>query len=225
MWKGDLIGGFSVKALRHLIEEKSSERRVEGDRGEPMSWLKSIPKKINIFNRREKLGRLPSRLVLDKIGIDLDSILCPRCDREVESIDHALFFCEKVKLLWNRIGRWWEIEVFPVNSMEDLIEKGGHRAQMQRDVQGGRRQFDVWHTLYGLTRTRWCSNKLTERWQSLFLKFKEECQNGSTIGTRNYKWIGVHGSQIRSMHKNGRMGRNSETIGLKISDRVRPVKF
>ena len=76
----------------------------EGEGGiEATLWLKSIPSKISIFLWREKLARLPTRSVLDKVGVDLDSVLCPRCTNEV--VDHVIVRCGKVKTLWILIGR------------------------------------------------------------------------------------------------------------------------
>ena len=86
-WRFDPQDGFTDKALRGLIEEKDN---LGGGNGATTIWLKSIPKKICIFLWRAKLGRLPSRSVLDKMRVDLDSTICPRCEREMETIEHAL---------------------------------------------------------------------------------------------------------------------------------------
>ena len=87
-------------------------------------WENAITKKMNIFAWRARLGRLPTRVELDKRGIDLDSILCARCGNEVESIDHALFRCEPVNKLWSLIGKWWKVELGLVTSWDKLSEIG-----------------------------------------------------------------------------------------------------
>ncbi|KAJ9567283.1 hypothetical protein OSB04_003249 [Centaurea solstitialis] len=121
IWLLEPQGGFSVKALRTILGEKRSRLSAGSGRGQPTSWVKSIPSKINVFFWKAKLERLPCRVLLDKYGFDLDSILCPRCNQEVESVHHALFTCEKVKNLWLLVGRWWNLDVSPIASLDDLL--------------------------------------------------------------------------------------------------------
>ncbi|KAJ9535897.1 hypothetical protein OSB04_un000953 [Centaurea solstitialis] len=92
-WKPDLNSGFSVKGIRGLLGEKRGVGRPSG--GSTM-WEKAIPKKVNIFAWWANLGRLPTRMELARIGVDLHSTLCPRCGNGVESLDHALFRCKPV---------------------------------------------------------------------------------------------------------------------------------
>ncbi|KAJ9560470.1 hypothetical protein OSB04_005630, partial [Centaurea solstitialis] len=101
-WFLDPQVGFSVKKLRNLIEES----RSPGGNNLVLEteWPKSVPKKVNIFVWRLRLGRIPTRSVLDKMGIDLDSFLCPRCGEQIEDLEHALFKCEKVKPLWELVS-------------------------------------------------------------------------------------------------------------------------
>ena len=63
-------------------------------------------------------------MALDKIGVDIDTLLCPRCRREVETVDHALVTCGLVKKLWDLIGKWWNMDVGSANSWEELCERG-----------------------------------------------------------------------------------------------------
>lgn len=44
---------------------------------------------------------------LDNRGIEFHSILCPRYDDAVESLDHCLVFCNKAYNIWENIFRWW----------------------------------------------------------------------------------------------------------------------
>ena len=59
-WEWDLGGddGFSVKILRNKLEVGS-----EGDagRGDETGWCPLLPRKVNIFIWRTKLGRIPTR--------------------------------------------------------------------------------------------------------------------------------------------------------------------
>ena len=109
-WRLDPQGVFSVKVLRNLLEEKT-------------------PLGVGGKRRNNHLAKInPEKdlhfcVVLDKIGIDLDSTLCPRCECEVETANHALFKCEKVKNLWQLVGRCWMIDLTYFNSFDGLTEK------------------------------------------------------------------------------------------------------
>ena len=107
--------GFSVKSLRNIMEEG-----VVGG-GAATSWCQLIPPKVNVFLWRAKLDRIPTRLALNNRAIDLDSVLCPRCEGAVEDINHALVGCPEVKRLWERFGRWWNKDVGSIDSLSDLI--------------------------------------------------------------------------------------------------------
>nr|GEU42904.1 retrotransposon protein, putative, Ty1-copia subclass [Tanacetum cinerariifolium] len=43
---------------------------------------------------------------LDKKGIDVDSILCPICNDDVETVNHLFFSCDMAKDLWSLLVRW-----------------------------------------------------------------------------------------------------------------------
>ncbi|XP_071714568.1 uncharacterized protein [Rutidosis leptorrhynchoides] len=49
-----------------------------------------VPQKLDIFIWRAKIGRLPVRVELDKRGIDLDSVRCPNCNNDPETVEHML---------------------------------------------------------------------------------------------------------------------------------------
>ena len=67
-------GNFSVKQLKAMIEDKLE---ATTGRGLATRWSKIIPKKIAILIWRARIRRFPTQEVLHKMGIDLDSILCP----------------------------------------------------------------------------------------------------------------------------------------------------
>ncbi|XP_071702841.1 uncharacterized protein [Rutidosis leptorrhynchoides] len=66
-----------------------------------------VPKKLEVFVWRAVQRRLPSRVELDKRGIDLHTIRCPLCDEDLETIDHILIFCKHAYDLWVRVFAWW----------------------------------------------------------------------------------------------------------------------
>ncbi|GJW06731.1 RNA-directed DNA polymerase, eukaryota, reverse transcriptase zinc-binding domain protein [Tanacetum coccineum] len=57
------------------------------------------------------LNKLPSRVNLDRKGIDMDSVLCPICCSDVESVNHVFFTCEMANGLWSLLARWWEVDI------------------------------------------------------------------------------------------------------------------
>ncbi|KAJ9559670.1 hypothetical protein OSB04_004830 [Centaurea solstitialis] len=119
-WKLDVEKGYSVKVCRDRFAEC---RGVSTPSGVKTLWSKLLPKKVNVHMWRARLGRLPSREALDEKGIDVDSLLCPRCGEVVESLDHALVNCREVKNFWTRIGKWWNKNLAGIGSLSQLIEE------------------------------------------------------------------------------------------------------
>ncbi|KAJ9568055.1 hypothetical protein OSB04_004021 [Centaurea solstitialis] len=118
------------------LKRGTTLKAARGGMSVPTWWMKELPKKICIFMWRVRLGRIPVRLSLDSRGIDLDSVLCPRCEGEGESVDHALVDCVEAKRLWNLIGNWWKVDVKECSSVAELCNlcnkegvgvKGGKR--------------------------------------------------------------------------------------------------
>ncbi|GJY47225.1 RNA-directed DNA polymerase, eukaryota, reverse transcriptase zinc-binding domain protein, partial [Tanacetum coccineum] len=93
-------GGFTVKALSKIVEEKIL--RVENGAQETL-WNKWVPKKVSIFIWRALEGRLLVRKELDKRGIDLDTLLYPCCDGVVESCNHSLVMCDLAMNVWEKM--------------------------------------------------------------------------------------------------------------------------
>ncbi|GKE50604.1 RNA-directed DNA polymerase, eukaryota [Tanacetum coccineum] len=57
------------------------------------------------------LNKLPTKVNLDRKGVDVGSILCPICSEDVESANHIFFSCEMAKDLWALFARWWELDI------------------------------------------------------------------------------------------------------------------
>ncbi|XP_071704228.1 uncharacterized protein [Rutidosis leptorrhynchoides] len=49
-----------------------------------------VPKKVEVFVWRAKKSRLPVLVKLDKRGVDRNSVRCPLCDDDVETVNHSL---------------------------------------------------------------------------------------------------------------------------------------
>ncbi|GJT74145.1 RNA-directed DNA polymerase, eukaryota, reverse transcriptase zinc-binding domain protein [Tanacetum coccineum] len=95
-------GKFTVKDLASLVDEIW----LQTDRlGEETKWNNLAPKKFNIFVWRVLKGRLPVLNKLDKRGIDLNTLLCPCCDDNVETIDHSLLL-SNMTWSWVKFFEW-----------------------------------------------------------------------------------------------------------------------
>ncbi|XP_071694857.1 uncharacterized protein [Rutidosis leptorrhynchoides] len=94
------------KKLQGLLEDKFL---LEG-RGQRETIRNNlVPKKVNIFISRVLHKPIPVLVELDKSGIDLNSVRCPICDDDVETIDHSLIFCTSAFDIWSKVYKWWGI--------------------------------------------------------------------------------------------------------------------
>ena len=137
---------------------------------------------------RVRLGRLPVRDTLDKMGIDLHSVLCPRCAKEVESLNHALFLCDEVNKLWREVARWWREDAANFGSLEDLLESStngevtNHKPKLWKEV--------VWAFLYLIWshRNRIIFKREQRKLSDLVLEFQR----------KSFEWIAsrIHGKHL-----------------------------
>ncbi|GKA39865.1 RNA-directed DNA polymerase, eukaryota, reverse transcriptase zinc-binding domain protein [Tanacetum coccineum] len=67
------------------------------------------------------LNKLPSRVNLDRRGIDVQSILCPICNDDVETVNHIFFTCSMALDLWALLAKWWELDFPLCANMSDWI--------------------------------------------------------------------------------------------------------
>ena len=175
-WWLRIDGEFSMRGLKTLIEE----RIVTDEESVPeTSWSKLLPKKIAILIWRVKLGRIPCRETLDRMGIDIHSTLCPRYSKEVETIDHAFFQCEEVSRMWRGVARWWNRDLGRVNSVENLLatcdETGEslHQSRLWKET--------VWAFVYlvWIHRNQIVFDAYQRKLDDLFFEFQR----------RSYEWI------------------------------------
>nr|GFA16163.1 RNA-directed DNA polymerase, eukaryota [Tanacetum cinerariifolium] len=115
-WICDLNGDgtFRVKDIRAILDDMFLSSASEAT-----SWVKYIPIKINVFNWRARLDRLPTRCNLLNRGVVLESSLCPICGLVPEDAQHIFFRCELAKYVLLRICRWWDIHWGDATSFGD----------------------------------------------------------------------------------------------------------
>nr|GEV11288.1 RNA-directed DNA polymerase, eukaryota [Tanacetum cinerariifolium] len=87
-WICDLNGDgtFRVKDIRAILDDMFLPSASEATR-----WVKYIPIKINVFNWRARLDRLPTRCNLLNRCVVLESSLCPICGSVPEDAQHIFF--------------------------------------------------------------------------------------------------------------------------------------
>ncbi|GJU24505.1 putative RNA-directed DNA polymerase, eukaryota, reverse transcriptase zinc-binding domain protein [Tanacetum coccineum] len=177
-WQISEDGKFSVKDLRDLIDEKTL-----GSTGRQFvtPWCKSIPKKVCVFIWRLYHGRFPVRTILNDIGIDLHTLLCPSCNDVVESLDHCFVLCLKVQLLWKRVFEWWALENIDVFSIHDVLNITDINSF--NGINRERWKAVIWSTLYIIWSNR---NQLIFRRNGSMIPdlFKE-------VQLRSFEWISV----------------------------------
>ncbi|XP_071687335.1 uncharacterized protein [Rutidosis leptorrhynchoides] len=103
-WNLSSNGIFTTKKLSRLIDDIT----ILDNRSRTETMKNNlVPLKLEVFIWRTMRRRLPTKTELDKRGIDLDSVRCPLCDDDVESIDHSLFLCRHSYEVWDRVFKWW----------------------------------------------------------------------------------------------------------------------
>ncbi|GJT59727.1 RNA-directed DNA polymerase, eukaryota, reverse transcriptase zinc-binding domain protein [Tanacetum coccineum] len=106
-WKWELdISGFLVSSTRSYIDDHTLLGSFTSTR-----WLRCIPIKVNTFIWKLRLDKLPTLVNLDKIGIDVSSLLCPVCTAHVENVDHLFFSCGMAEDLWGLLARWCALDI------------------------------------------------------------------------------------------------------------------
>ncbi|GKE61737.1 RNA-directed DNA polymerase, eukaryota, reverse transcriptase zinc-binding domain protein [Tanacetum coccineum] len=120
IWSGDASGIFKVKSLSSRIERLLFSEDGLGFHHRCNSW---ISRKVNICVWRASIDRLATRSNLSARGVNLDSVLCPFCEGNIESISHYLLLCPRVKPIWRKIWSWWDLDLplsFPAFSIENV---------------------------------------------------------------------------------------------------------
>ncbi|GJX92388.1 RNA-directed DNA polymerase, eukaryota, nucleotide-binding alpha-beta plait domain protein [Tanacetum coccineum] len=93
------------------------------DSNDRWRWsLEVVPIKVNIHAWKVKLDILPTRLNISKRGMDIESILCPLCEKNVESSSHIFFTCPISREIFRKVLLWWEIDVVMVSSYDEWLE-------------------------------------------------------------------------------------------------------
>ncbi|GJZ49248.1 RNA-directed DNA polymerase, eukaryota, reverse transcriptase zinc-binding domain protein [Tanacetum coccineum] len=116
-WNLDVVAGFSVASVRSLVDDTTLHGDLVATR-----WNRNIPIKVNVFLCRLYLNKLPSKVNLDRKGVEVGSILCPSCLLDVETVNHIFFNCEMAKDLWSLLAKWWELDIPVCANISDWFD-------------------------------------------------------------------------------------------------------
>ncbi|XP_071727099.1 uncharacterized protein [Rutidosis leptorrhynchoides] len=109
-WSWELAsnGQFNVKKLASLIDKKLLQ---SAGLASPETLRNNlVPKKIEILVWRLLKKRLPVRVELDKSSSDLNSVRCPICDDNIDSVEHTFLQYKYAAEVWARVYRWWKLD-------------------------------------------------------------------------------------------------------------------
>ncbi|GJW85560.1 RNA-directed DNA polymerase, eukaryota, reverse transcriptase zinc-binding domain protein [Tanacetum coccineum] len=106
LWSLNSSNEYTVASVRALVDANTLVVDTTATR-----WNRNVPIKVNVFLWRLALNKLPSKVNLDRIGIDVDSTLCSICGEDVETVNHIFFSCEMAKDLWALLAKWWSLDI------------------------------------------------------------------------------------------------------------------
>ncbi|GJR06205.1 RNA-directed DNA polymerase, eukaryota, reverse transcriptase zinc-binding domain protein [Tanacetum coccineum] len=90
----------------------------------PWAWRKrtySLAQILELTDLQNLLTDLPTKANLDKRGIDLDSVLCPMCNNDIEMESHILVSYPTAQAVWKDIFTWWKLSNSHLSALEDVF--------------------------------------------------------------------------------------------------------
>ncbi|XP_071689109.1 uncharacterized protein [Rutidosis leptorrhynchoides] len=168
-------GLFSTGTLADWI---SSKLLLSGHNNGETLRNNLVPKEIEVFTWRARKKRLPVLFELDKRGVDLNSVCCPLCDGDIESVNHSLILCKQAFDVWCKVFEWWGRSGTLLLQVEDLLSDTGYA---RSDIGKSIWQAVMWSCSYLI----W-----TNRNQKVF---SNKCWNVpvalNEIQVKSYEWI------------------------------------
>ncbi|GJR12733.1 hypothetical protein Tco_0795385 [Tanacetum coccineum] len=120
----------SDMSLAKRLECRWGKHRIEDE-----CFLNSYPFVYSCFSRLPRGGiegeqyhqlglqkdKLPTRLNLSRLGIDIHSIMYPICEEKVESLAHLLFSCSLAPEVLSKVKQWWGVSFPDFQSYEGWL--------------------------------------------------------------------------------------------------------
>ncbi|GJT11135.1 RNA-directed DNA polymerase, eukaryota, reverse transcriptase zinc-binding domain protein [Tanacetum coccineum] len=107
---------FFIASIRRLIDDRCLSEVLTKTR-----WINVLHIKVNVHAWKLRLDCLPTRLNIFRRGMNIDSILCPICDKAVESASHIFFACHITREVFHKITSSWDVNFMEVSSYEEWL--------------------------------------------------------------------------------------------------------
>jgi hypothetical protein len=105
IWMGTKHGGFTVRSAYHLgkeLQEREEGQCSKMEKGEEVwkaIWALEVPNTVKLFTWRACNNLLPTKVNLFHKRV-VDTMQCPCCGIEDETIYHALWECPAARDVW-----------------------------------------------------------------------------------------------------------------------------
>ena len=142
-WSGNPRGTLDLKSAYSLATAEEATPPFSSSQ----IWKLDMLPKIRTFLWRCQHNSIGVKCCLARRGVDIDE-LCPICQREPESIIHAIRDCAWVKGVWMQLGVSTSNQDFWMSNLQDWINLNGKakcsRAQ-EKPPWNVTFSFDVWY--------------------------------------------------------------------------------
>lgn len=107
------MGIYSIKSGYKLFVQLNQKGPVSNDdcqrRWWKILWSLKIPNKIKFFVWRSYHNIIPTIVNLSRCHVETEA-MCPLCQKDPETTDHALFKCKIAKKVWAIIASNMQLE-------------------------------------------------------------------------------------------------------------------
>ncbi|PWA67186.1 reverse transcriptase domain, Reverse transcriptase zinc-binding domain protein [Artemisia annua] len=115
-WRGDKDGVYSVSKAKQLFANSRTSTAAA-----KVKWKGWAPLKCKIMIWRAAQNRLPTKMELQKRGINLADLNCPMCNEAAESVTHLFTGCWYASEVWSRVGSWCRLNPIYAFDVSDLL--------------------------------------------------------------------------------------------------------
>ncbi|XP_076908689.1 uncharacterized protein LOC143565672 [Bidens hawaiensis] len=179
VWDLDYGEGFSVKSLKEIFAIN-----LGLEESHLFEWNNFVPKKVGILAWRAEMERIPVLFSLAKRGVEVESIICPVCEEDLETAEHMLVSCEFAQSIWSIISVWCKVPTIFAFSTRDLLELHKHALLSSRKAKTFHAVCLTTIWCLWCVRNRWVFERKPPRLRSVIaeIKFRNFCLlKGETV--------------------------------------------
>ncbi|KAL4590231.1 hypothetical protein LXL04_003157 [Taraxacum kok-saghyz] len=108
---------YTVSWFKNHIQQKESSQSSFRN-----IWSTWLPKRNNILAWRILRGRMPVKLNLSNMGVDLNDVLCPICQDHTEDINHVFLKFHWAESLWTQMSQWWNMPLPTFDAIHNIFD-------------------------------------------------------------------------------------------------------